>query len=52
MKAFKMLLVVSIALLVASSIAVAGDFDWLKDLNITGRPVRIQGKTFNPFSNW
>jgi hypothetical protein len=37
MKAFKMLLVVSIALLVASSIAVAGDFDWLKDLNITAQ---------------
>lgn len=34
MKAFKMILGAAIVLLLASSVAVAGDFDWLRDLNI------------------
>jgi hypothetical protein len=34
MKQFKILLIFSMALFVFSSIAVAGDFDWLRDFNI------------------
>jgi len=34
MKVLKMLFVISIAFLLASSAAVAGDFDWTKDFNI------------------
>jgi hypothetical protein len=34
MKLLKMLIVVSMALLIVSSEAVAGDFDWVKDFNI------------------
>ena len=34
MKVFKMLFVVSMALLLVSSAAVAGDFDWIRDFNI------------------
>jgi hypothetical protein len=34
MKLVKMLFVVAVALLLVSSLAVAGDFDWIKDLNV------------------
>ena len=34
MKLVKMLFVVAVALLLVSSVAVAGDFDWIKDLNV------------------
>jgi hypothetical protein len=34
MKVLKMLFVVSMALLLVSSAAVAGDFDWIRDFNI------------------
>ena len=34
MKLFKILLLFSMMLLLVSSVAAAGDFDWLKDLNI------------------
>jgi len=34
MKAFKMILGAAIVLLLASSVAVAGDFDWFRDFNI------------------
>ena len=34
MKVLKMLFVISIAFLFLSSIAEAGDFDWIKDLNV------------------
>jgi hypothetical protein len=34
MKVLKMLFVVSMALLLVSSTAVAGDFDWIRDFNI------------------
>ena len=37
MKLFKMFLVVTLVLLLYSSIAVAGDFDWIKDFNITAQ---------------
>ncbi len=37
MKIFKMLIPVAMAFLVCSSIAVAGDFDWLKNLNISAQ---------------
>jgi hypothetical protein len=37
MKAFKIFFVVTMALLLYSSIAVAGDFDWVKDFNLTAQ---------------
>ena len=54
MKVLKMLFVVSVALLLFSSAALAGDFDWIRDFNIKAAtdpygPMWIPGKAFNSF---